>query len=38
MKCKADRRVDRLKARLIVKGFTRSYGIDYQEIFAMLQS
>ena len=34
MKHKADGDVERFKARLMAKGFTKSYGINYQETFA----
>ena len=34
IKYKSDGIIDRCKARRVVKGYTRTYGIDYQETFA----
>ena len=34
IKSKVDGSVERYKAQLVAKGFTQTFGIDYQEIFA----
>ena len=34
VKIGSDRRVDRLKARLVVKGYTKIYGFDYYDTFS----
>ena len=33
VKLHSDGTLERLKARLVIRGFTQRYGIDYQEMF-----
>ena len=34
VKLKSDGTLERFKARLVIRGFTQQYGIDYQEVFS----
>ena len=34
VKLKADGTLERLKVRLVIRGFTQKYGVDYQEVFS----
>ena len=34
VKLKSDGTLERYKARLVIRGFTQQYGIDYQEVFS----
>lgn len=36
VKYRSDGTLDRYKARLVAKGYTQAYGIDYEEIFALV--
>ena len=33
-KLKSDGSLERLKARIVIRGFTQQYGVDYQEVFS----
>jgi hypothetical protein len=37
LKHRANGTIDRFKARLVAKGYTQPFGIDYQEIFTLVE-